>query len=319
MQLQAGAGDDHHWSSRGLEPREALWRWRSWASQALAPMRIESADETRFSAHWRSHALGELTLVALQASPQTVVHEGAARTGARGSTFQLLYSSTAPILTRVGSRQFRLGVGDFVLLDNAQPYEMSMGQHEAIDLVMPQSWLERWLPDPHALVARPFCASARWGLPFGTLLRALANELDDAPVSRSALADQVGALLALAVGDQPPATTRHKARLAERLLRLIEDRHAEPALDPAEVAAAAGISKRHLHAVLAEAGVTFLGVLGQVRLDRASAMLSERRFDRLPVSEIAWRCGYGDPSYFARLFRRRFGVGPRQWRAARRA
>ena len=315
MQLLAQAGADHHWSSRGLEPREALGRWRSWACQALAPMQIVSADETRFSAHCRSHALGPISLVALQASAQRVVHDGAARVG-DGSTFQLLYCSTSPIQTRVGAREFRLGVGQFVLLDNAQPYEMSMGEHEAVDLVMPAAWLERWLPDPHAVTAQPICAAARWGLPFGNLLQALASELEDAPVPRAMLADQVGALLALAVGERDGGPGPHKAALARRLVQLIEERHAEPELDPAAVAKAAGISKRYLHAVLAQAQTSFLQVLTRARLDQAGRMLADRRFRALAIGEVAWRCGYPDASYFARLFRRRHGMGPRQWRAA---
>lgn len=317
MALLEQAHGDRAWSSDGLLPREALSRWRDWACGALAPMQVHSPDEGRFSAHWKSHALGQLQLVSLKASALTVLHEGEARRAAGGATLQLLYSRKSTFFSRVGSRSFALAAGECVLLDNAQPYEMSMGEHEAIDVVMPASWLERWLPDPHALVARPFCAARRWGAPFGGLLHALADELGGSPVSRPALADQIGALLALALADAPPAATPHKARLARRLVRQIEERHAELELDPAAVAAEAGISRRYLHAVLAEAGESFLGVLTRTRLDRASSLLADRRFHRLPIADIAARCGFSDPSYFARVFRRRFGAGPQAWRASR--
>jgi AraC-like DNA-binding protein len=99
---------------------------------------------------------------------------------------------------------------------------------------------------------------------------------------------------------------------------LIAERHAEPDLDPADIAGAMGISKRYLHNLLAADGATFLGVLRSVRIESARALLADPRFDGRQIAEIAWQCGYVDPSYFARVFRKQFGMGPREWRAARR-
>ena len=35
----------------------------------------------------------------------------------------------------------------------------------------------------------------------------------------------------------------------------------------------------------------------------------------LAIADVAYRTGFLDPAYFARLFRKRFGITPRQWRA----
>lgn len=47
------------------------------------------------------------------------------------------------------------------------------------------------------------------------------------------------------------------------------------------------------------------------RVERARAMLASTS---LNVSETAWACGYADPGYFARVFRRHTGQTPRQYR-----
>jgi AraC-like DNA-binding protein len=52
-------------------------------------------------------------------------------------------------------------------------------------------------------------------------------------------------------------------------------------------------------------------------MEFAHRMLSDRRFDNLSVSEIAARCGFLEPSHFARRFRQSFGVGPSGFRVAR--
>lgn len=317
--LSESSGTDLAWSSRGLQPAEALRRWQSWASQTLAPMHIDIPDESRFAARWKSHLVGPLRLVELEATSQRVVHESGTGASHCESNFQLVYCLRTPMHTRVGEKAFCVNAGEIVLLHNAKPYEVRMdGAHRAIDLVIPESWLELWLREPFRYIERPFSASSRWGLPFANFLCAVASEIERVSLPRAVIADQVGSLLAFAVGCHAPRRSRHKHKLIHRVLNVIEERHSDPELDPAEVASALGISKRYLHSLLAEAGTTFLGALGRIRLERARALLSDSRFARCQIAEIAWQCGYHDPSYFARVFRRRFGLGPRAFRAARR-
>ncbi|RJK96572.1 helix-turn-helix domain-containing protein, partial [Paracoccus aestuarii] len=37
-------------------------------------------------------------------------------------------------------------------------------------------------------------------------------------------------------------------------------------------------------------------------------------FTRMPVAQIGYRLGFGDPSYFSRRFRRRMGESPSDYR-----
>jgi AraC-like DNA-binding protein len=54
----------------------------------------------------------------------------------------------------------------------------------------------------------------------------------------------------------------------------------------------------------------------RLRLERARQMLSDAHLFDLPVAEVAARCGFADPSHFARRFRRQFGHSPLQFRAS---
>jgi AraC-like DNA-binding protein len=131
------------------------------------------------------------------------------------------------------------------------------------------------------------------------------------------IAEQVGTLLTLATGFHEPAASRHRGQLARQILRRIEADFADPELTAGKVAQDLGISQRTLQALLAGSGTSFVQELTAARLDRASDMLSDPRARAVSVGEIAFRCGFLDPGYFARAFRKRFGATPSEWRTGR--
>ena len=203
-----------------------------------------------------------------------------------------------------------------MLLDNTRFYQMEMATtHEPLDLMMPVGWLDRYLPDPGALLGRPMNGRDGWGAPLGSLLETMAEGIDKTPLPRPMIAEQVGTLLTLATGfHEPAAESRHRGQLARRILRRIETDFADPELTPERLAAELGISKRYLQQLLAGSGTSFVQELTATRLDRASDMLSDPRAGGLGVGEIAFRCGFLDPGYFARAFRKRLGRTPSAWR-----
>ena len=315
--------DKESWTSAGLAQPEALREWREWAASTIAPIEVEVFDADAFAARWVSHGVGQLRLLHLHAPAQRVTHTGADRLAMRAAqSIQLVYAREGTINTRMGGRRFTVEPGQFVLLDNTRFYQMEMTTtHECIDVMMPHPWLERHLPDPGALLARSFDAHSGWGAPLGALLETLlSGGLDTAPLPRPLIADQFGALLGLATGfddsaETGPPGSRHRGQLARRILRRIERDHADPELSAQRVAGDLGISKRYLQTLLAAAGTSFVQDLNATRLDKASDLLSDPRLAAVPIADIAYRTGFLDPGYFTRLFRKRFGITPREWRA----
>ncbi len=54
-----------------------------------------------------------------------------------------------------------------------------------------------------------------------------------------------------------------------------------------------------------------LAFIQRLRLERASALLATTGD---PIAEVAAQCGFPDPAFFYRVFRRRFGAAPGAWR-----
>jgi AraC-like DNA-binding protein len=84
-------------------------------------------------------------------------------------------------------------------------------------------------------------------------------------------------------------------------------------LSLAMAAEAAGTSTRSLQRRLAALGLTFAGVVDEVRFEWACQLLSE---PQAKVVNVAGELGYNDAANFTRAFRRWAGVSPRSFRRA---
>ena len=86
----------------------------------------------------------------------------------------------------------------------------------------------------------------------------------------------------------------------------------EPELDVAQIAAAHYVSRRYLYELFETIEETPGEHLRRLRLHRAAGLL--RAGGSGTVSQVATRCGFSDPTTFARAFHREFGMSPRDWR-----
>jgi AraC family transcriptional activator of tynA and feaB len=140
------------------------------------------------------------------------------------------------------------------------------------------------------------------------------------PLPSQVMADQMGALLALAAQELQghlPGVQAPNVQQRARIHACIEQRCPELQLTAADIAASLNLSPRTLHRTLAAHGETFGKKLIDARLDMASRMLRSRSFDRVTIAEIGKRAGFLDPSHFARVCRVRFGRTPRRLRRNR--
>jgi len=61
-------------------------------------------------------------------------------------------------------------------------------------------------------------------------------------------------------------------------------------------------------------GCTPLQFLTEKRLDYARQLLASRNLSNFYIHEISYMCGFSDPYYFSRLFRKHVGVSPKEWK-----
>ena len=117
-------------------------------------------------------------------------------------------------------------------------------------------------------------------------------------------ADERTVLELLAVLTAGPQAARSAAyRAAARAF--IEEQLTDPGLGADQVAAAIGISERHLSRVFAADDVSVPRYILSRRLELARMMLSAASAET--VADIAARCGFVSATYFSHVFRKHFG------------
>jgi len=309
---------DWKWSSAEAQGASPLVEWSRMLSSRIAEMAVESDLGPDFDAAWTRYGLGPLELNFLTCKPQSVSRSPEMVARDRAPFFELLYARHGLINVRHGEFRSTVPEGGFLILDDQLEYELHFPEgSNCLTVRMPEPWLTPWVSAPQEAIGRPLGVDQPWARPLAGLLTAIADAgLDTAALPRTVVADQIGAMCALLAEAGTAESKGRNDGLLRRIRAAIRDLHADPMIDPAVIAAELGISRRHLHRVLAAHGTTFGATLNGIRLSRAELLLSDPRNQGKPIGTIAWDVGYEDQGHFARLFRARRGVSPTQFRAA---
>jgi len=88
----------------------------------------------------------------------------------------------------------------------------------------------------------------------------------------------------------------------------------EPELSVSNILEKTGYSKDHIRRkFIDERGVSPVEYLTSLRVAHAKKLLRKQKELNLPISEIGTLCGYYDPRYFARIFKKETGLTPSEY------
>jgi AraC-like DNA-binding protein len=124
-------------------------------------------------------------------------------------------------------------------------------------------------------------------------------------------------LLAMALRDVAPSVPGGdgpRQVILDMMRTHVRDHLADPRLRVEELARRHHVSVRHAYTLFEQIGTTPGAYLREQRLLAARAMLSDPRYARLGMSDVAGAVGFADLRSFERAFRRQYGMAPGGWR-----
>jgi AraC-like DNA-binding protein len=311
--------NDVSWSTDGIHPGARLAAWRNFVGDVLqqCSMDYTNDDDGEFWARMTWGRYGDISIGKISGSKRKGVRspELAKNTGdgvtmsiACDGRYNLKQARREILLERGGANFFHHCLPGVFEADNGGEYWV---------MSLPARIIAPRLGDSSSLVGR----SIDSGKPQLRLLTAYLNAvyqtagLDD-PKTKAVIGSQVLDMIVAVVGtadESVQANAGRGVRAARFKLAMdeIRRRHSEPMLNGERLARAVGLSTRYVQLLFEENGCTLSAEITNERLRAARKALADPSNDGQKISDIAFRCGFSDLSYFNRAYRQKYGETPK--------
>lgn len=316
--LVQGWQDADVWSTGRVAPDKQFECWRAFVVDAHMRWDIRPIRCDRFPAYMRQGRFDGYRVTHLTARHGGIVGQRGQREIAldHEAFFNLIYIAEGSICLTIGGEDVVLTPGRFTLWDTTRPMRFVTGENlRQVTFAVPQTSMRRVLQHVDDYVGQPIDTAADVSQLFVNHLLSLDQTFGELP---SAVAGHVLnatlELLAATLSAKGSTLQRHNpAALLSQAMDYIALHLPEPTLDTRSIAGVHGISERHLHRLFERAHTTPAAWIRQQRLERCRSDLCGS--PRTSITEIAYRWGFRDSGTFSKIFRKAFGVTPREERA----
>jgi AraC family transcriptional regulator, positive regulator of tynA and feaB len=293
--------------------------WNDVASSTIGPLVIDALDRDSFHATLKRVCLRNCVVMAPTSNPATIRTQP---TGAASSVLNLQVQHRGRSLTHFGDRIATLEAGDFMLFDPSCASVLEFSEAtQAIVLRLPTAEAEARVPGLREMAGVPVRGDKGANALLSRFLRTAWTQLeseDDLGWADS-LCEVIWPLVEMAYADvrssRPLNTPRDRRR--REMFAYIDAHFPEADLCARRIADDSGVSTRYVQILFAAMGTTPTAYIQSRRLEHAAQLLAQTRRDAA-ITAIAFDSGFNDLSTFCRLFRRKFGVAPRDYRAGAR-
>ena len=291
-------------STAGLPERQRVELWESHNAEELIGLRCRTLTAAVLDATEINVQLERVHLARVQGNPHVVERDHSLIRRRPADSVALFFSLAGEAFFYHEDGVRTVQPGEMLMCDADRPFMrgFSHGLEELV-LKVPREVFADVAGIDH--VARPMVV--RFAAGANSFAHALAREVgaatragDPRPVDEDALLELVAAL---AGTDRDDLSAAHRAAAQT----YIDQNLFDPALAAPQVAAAVGISTRHLSRVFAEAGTTVPKYVLARRLDAARHLLERPSATSMTIAGVAHHCGFTSAAHFSNAFSSRFG------------
>ena len=307
------------WSTGDAEARLRFSYWRDAVCQAILHVDAERRGSESFEARISGFASGPTKVARFASRPHRILRQRnhVLRSGEEG--YLVSWQEEGQSHIAQGDAALVLEAGEIAVVDVEKSFMVDFPTPVRRTLALvPRRKLEEKAP---WLKRSPPSKVTGEGI-FAGLARAHLAQLcaDPAlgPDATDLMVENICNLVALATA--PSSFERQTCELpTETLLAFLRKNLHQPDLAPPWAAAQLRISVRTLHLRFQRMGSTFGAWILSERLEACRRALANALHERQSISEIAFDWGFREISHFSKVFKARYGVTPRDYRAGERA
>ncbi len=311
-----------HLSTKEFAGASKVTRWNDIVSEVFTPLETKPACPEDFEGAIDSLQLGDIFLANVVAGPSLVERtaQHAASSRERYYFFHLLLQGGMRVAQ--DGREAILAPGDMVLTDTALPYTLEHGDYaSALVMIASPNDVKRRLPAPEIALGQRLSGSEGLSATLSGMMSSVWRQVKsgmDAEIGERVgnnMLDMFATSCMEAFGSRIADSAVASARRSH-IRCYIESNLKDPELTVASIAAAFRISPRYLHMLFAEEDETISGFIRRRRLEECKKRLADPMWRHRSITELAYAWGFNNTTHFARVFRERYGVSPREYRNA---
>ena len=301
----------HSLSTAGLGPKKQLQCWSDALTDLCGRFDVDPLESSSLEARINYTTVSKLKLCQIEASQHRIAHTIARSHSSEHPYVKILFQTYGISYFEQNGCQIQIQPGDCLAYDVSCPHTIispSLTRHEVV--IVPKELLrERGFNFGKMSACK---LSARDGT--GRIAHDLVHAAFDEAAKLSAnsavgVADSLIDLLLLPLREADTTFDRvGPEAMYVRAQAYIREHLRDPDLSIDRISAALGCTKRYLHMLFSERGMTVSDYIWRARLQHCRQELETHAGKT--ITDVAFSWGFSSSSHFSRVFRKCYGVVP---------
>lgn len=306
-------------STADFKPKDSFRLWRETIFERIVPVELTPAVAHAFTGTLEAAEVGPLLITRVtQSAVTTVATPDTIRRHGKYETLNVAITLKGRVFSAQDDRTAIQNPGDIVVMDRRPATMASDVDTQTLFVELPRAALERALGSTRRFTCLTIGADQVGTSMVTTFFQELVRNAERLTPDMSNRMASVGVdLIVASIAERLAHETPKNIQgvlIFQRALAHIEAHLGDLNLDPARLAAAVGVSLRHLQALFREQDRNIADWIWRRRLETAAQRLADPGFAHLAVGELAYSCGFCTQSHFSRRFKDSYGISPSEYR-----
>jgi AraC family transcriptional regulator, positive regulator of tynA and feaB len=301
----------HSLSTSGLTPKKQIQCWTDALTELCGQFDVDPLDASSLEGRINYTTVSRLKLCQIEVSQHRVAHPISRAKSGEHPFVKILFQTYGVSHFEQNGRRIELMPGDCLAYDVSCPHTIispSLTRHDVV--IVPTELLQERGFHSAKMPACKLTARTGTGRIAHDFMHAAFGEAPK--LSRHTalgVADTLIDLLLLPLREAGTAFDRGgPVVLYERAQAFIHEHLRDPDLSIDQISAALGCTKRYLHMLFSDRGMTVSDYIWQARLQNCRQELEAQ--GGKTITDVAFSWGFSSSSHFSRVFRKYFGIAP---------
>ena len=301
----------HTLSTAGLGPKGQIQRWSEALTDLCGQFAVDPFEASTLEGRINYITVSKLKLCQIEASQHRIAHVSAPSHTSEHPYVKILFQTHGVSYFEQNGCQIEVKPGDCLAYDVSSPHTIispSLTRHEVV--IVPKELLRERGFHFGKMSACKLSALTGTGRIAHDFVHAAFDEAAKlSPNSAVGVADSLIDLLLLPLREADTAFDRAGPEaMYVRAQAFIREHLRDPDLCIDQISAALGCTKRYLHMLFSERGMTVSDYIWRARLQHCRQELEAH--GGKTITDVAFSWGFSSSSHFSRVFRKCFGVSP---------